>query len=247
MKCVILAAGISKRLRPLTATTPKCLLKIGSKTLLQRLVENAMKAGCTDFCVVTGFKATKIRQFLSTRFPKRSFLEIQNERFSSTNNMYSLSLAKEFVGGSSFLLLDCDIVFGGDLLPYFNGFERYYNRLAVRVRGPHDEEEIKVKINRWDQILRIGKDVPLRETYGESIGIGLFSSTAVLKLFRIIEERIKAGPGKREFYEAAFQQLIDLGTRLWAVDVSDFPSAEIDTHEDLERARQKILPGIEHA
>lgn len=247
MKCVILAAGISKRLRPLTATTPKCLLNIGSKTLLQRLVENALKAGCTEFCVVTGFKATKIRNLLRSRFPKRSFLEIQNERFASTNNMYSLSLAKEFVGRSAFLLLDSDIVFSGELLPYFNGFERYYNRLAVRVRGLHDEEEVKVKINRWDQILQIGKEVSLRETYGESIGIGLFSSTAVLRLFRIIEQRIKAGPGKREFYEAAFQQLIDLGTRLWAVDISDFPCAEIDTHEDLDHARRKILPAIEHA
>ncbi len=247
MKCVILAAGISKRLRPITEATPKCLIKIGEKSLLQRIVEHAAAAGCTEFCIVTGFKAIKVRNFLKKVFPKRAFVQIQNERFSTTNNLYSLSLTRHFVGGSPFLLMDSDILFAAGLLPYFNTFSRYYNRLAVRVKGLHNEEEIRVKINRWSQILRIGKDVPLRETYGESIGIGLFSSSAASKLFRIIDERINAGPGRREFYEAAFQQLIDLGTRLWAIDISDFPSAEIDTHEDLAHARTSVLPAIEHA
>ena len=36
MKAVILAAGIASRLRPLTDTTPKCLLKIGERCLLER-------------------------------------------------------------------------------------------------------------------------------------------------------------------------------------------------------------------
>ena len=61
---VILAAGMAKRLRPLTDTKPKCLLEVGGKTLLQRTVEAMVSAGISEFLVVTGYRASMIRDFL---------------------------------------------------------------------------------------------------------------------------------------------------------------------------------------
>ena len=52
---VILAAGMAKRLRPLTDTKPKCLLKVGERTLLERTVDAMAAAGITEFVVVTGY------------------------------------------------------------------------------------------------------------------------------------------------------------------------------------------------
>ena len=63
---VILAAGMAKRLRPLTDTQPKCLLTVGSRTLLQRTVEAMASTGITEFVVVTGYRAEMIRSFLSS-------------------------------------------------------------------------------------------------------------------------------------------------------------------------------------
>jgi len=45
MKAVILAAGIASRLRPLTDTTPKCLLKVGERCLLQRAFDALLQNG----------------------------------------------------------------------------------------------------------------------------------------------------------------------------------------------------------
>ena len=53
---VILAAGMAKRLRPLTDACPKCLLKIGERTLLQRTVDAMMGAGINELVVVTGYR-----------------------------------------------------------------------------------------------------------------------------------------------------------------------------------------------
>ena len=53
MQAIILAAGVSKRLRPLTDTTPKCLLKIGNENLLERTVENVLANNINDFIFVT--------------------------------------------------------------------------------------------------------------------------------------------------------------------------------------------------
>ena len=61
---VILAAGMAKRLRPLTDTKPKCLLKVGERTLLERTVDAMRQAGITEFLVVTGYRGEMIRDFL---------------------------------------------------------------------------------------------------------------------------------------------------------------------------------------
>ena len=55
MKAVILAAGIASRLRPLTDTTPKCLLKVGERCLLQRAFDALLQNGFREFVIVTGY------------------------------------------------------------------------------------------------------------------------------------------------------------------------------------------------
>ena len=45
---------MAKRLRPLTDACPKCLLKIGERTLLQRTVDAMIAAGINELVVVTG-------------------------------------------------------------------------------------------------------------------------------------------------------------------------------------------------
>ena len=61
---VILAAGMAKRLRPLTDTKPKCLLEVGGITLLERTVRAMQQAGISEFVVVTGYLEEMIRTFL---------------------------------------------------------------------------------------------------------------------------------------------------------------------------------------
>ena len=61
---VILAAGMAKRLRPLTDTKPKCLLKVGERTLLERTIDAMRQAGIQEFLVVTGYRGEMSRSFL---------------------------------------------------------------------------------------------------------------------------------------------------------------------------------------
>ena len=52
---VILAAGMAKRLRPLTDNSPKCLLRVGERSLLQRTVDALIAGGIDELVVVTGY------------------------------------------------------------------------------------------------------------------------------------------------------------------------------------------------
>ena len=65
---VILAAGMAKRLRPLTDTKPKCLLKVGERTLLERTVDAMVATGINELVVVTGYKAQMLRDFLTNTY-----------------------------------------------------------------------------------------------------------------------------------------------------------------------------------
>jgi choline kinase len=245
-KCIILAAGSSTRLRPWTDSIPKCLLEVGGKAILERTIENVLAAGVQDIALVVGYRSTMIREFVQQRFPSCKIRFILNPNYAQTNNAYSLLLARRFLEDNHekvmcpCLLLDSDILFSPNVLPYLMRDESK-NKIAVRVQGDHNEEEIRVTVNARGTLVLIGKHIPLEETYGESIGIEMFSADAAAQLFAILMKRVRNGMGRTEYYEASFQEMIDHGTELTSVDVSIFPSIEIDTIEDLECARQMTL------
>jgi len=242
-QCIILAAGASTRLHPLTNAMPKCLLKIGSKTLLEQTIENVLAVGIKKIAIVVGYRAEMIREFSKRRFPQQKIRFILNLDYANTNNTYSLLLARQFLEDRNkklkhkLLLLDSDILFSCKLLPYLLSVEAK-NKIAVRILGDHNEEEIQVGINPDGNINFIGKKPTINKAYGESIGIELFSAEAAARLFAILKRRVREGIGRSEFYEASFQEMIDKGAVLKAVDVSAFPAIEIDTLEDLELAKQ---------
>ena len=87
---VILAAGMARRLRPLTDTRPKCLLTVGERTLLQRTVDAMTGAGIDELVVVTGYRGEMLRSFLSEHYPSLLIHFIDNadyEHITSKKNL----------------------------------------------------------------------------------------------------------------------------------------------------------------
>jgi len=248
VRCIILAAGTATRMRPLTNNLPKCLLTVGGKPILQRAIEQVAAVGIEQIGLVIGFHADAIRDFVKKQFPSLRIRLIVNPKYESTNNAFSLLMAREFFNAASredgplhdLLLMDADIVFSPHLLPFLLG-EGSPNRIAVRVAGPHDDEEVRVSVDASGHVMTIGKSTPLADAYGESIGIEFCSSAAARRLFETVERRVRSGEGRHEFYEASFQALIDQGIRFKAVDVSSFPAMEIDTAEDLRAAEAFVM------
>ena len=91
MNSLILAAGTGTRLRPITNDIPKCLVKIGNKSLLDWQLENLKKAGIKNINIVTGYKQDKIIKDREIKFNKIYF----NKSYNSTNMVKSLLLAKD--------------------------------------------------------------------------------------------------------------------------------------------------------
>lgn len=238
MQAIILAAGMSKRLRPLTDTTPKCLLKIGESNTLELTIKNLLKNGITEFIMVTGYRENMIKEFIINKFPNLNIKYLTNSDYENNNNSYSLWMTKDYITGDS-ILLDSDILFDYRIISKLLHFE-HINSLAVNRNHKLGDEEIKVIVDSTDKILHIGKELDPLACFGESIGIERFSLPFFQSLGLILERKIVHENNVNEFYEKSFQELYDSGNAMHAIDVSEYKSMEIDFPEDLERAQKEI-------
>ncbi len=239
MKGVILAAGIASRLRPLTDTVPKCLLDVGGKTILGRALEGLSANGIAEIVIVTGYRERQIRDFVETRYPHLGVEFLWNEHFASTNNIYSLWMTRNAFRDTEMLLMDSDIVFDPPVIGLLTG-SGYANCLAIVSGVALGDEEIKIRVDETGAIAEIGKEVPRVKALGESIGIEKFGAVFLEHLFRVLDRMIRQEGKVNLFYEAAFQEVIDGGHRLFPVDVGALHCLEIDTVEDLDRARALV-------
>ena len=240
MKTIILAAGISARLRPLTNSTPKCLLKIGGKTILERTIDNLLVYNLDDIILVTGYFQEQIIDFMAKNYPQLNPVYIYNDRYAETNNIYSLWMTKDHVLSHDMLLLDSDILFDKKILGLLLN-SGYKNCLALRSDHQLGEEEIKVRLNSDKSIAEISKTVNLKHAIGESIGIEKFSADFSKELFEILDKMIVKENQVNIFYETAFQDAIDQGFKIHAVDIGALKCIELDFADDIEKANREVI------
>ena len=226
---VILAAGMAKRLRPLTDTRPKCLLEVAGRTLLERTVDAMRQAGISEFVVVTGYRADMIREFLNVQCSMFNVQCLHNADYAHNNNIYSLWMAGQVVRGREFLLMDSDILC--DPAAVVRIAQEPVSALAVN-RHELGEEEMKVVVDSECRITEISKTCSPQQAMGESVGIEHISADYSEALFRELDQMILQEGLVDIFYERAFERLIPQGHTFRVVDTTDYFSYELDTPED---------------
>jgi choline kinase len=230
---VILAAGMAKRLRPLTDKKPKCLLEVGGKTLLQRTVDAMISAGIKEFVVVTGYRENMIREFLTARYPQYTINFIDNPDYEHNNNIFSLWLTMEKLHGTEVLLMDSDILCDPEAV-------RRVARKTVPALAmqQHElgEEEMKIVVDAEGRITEISKTCSPKDAIGESVGIEKMTEEYTEAIYQELRKMILDEGLIDIFYERAFERLIPQGHTFEVVDTTDLFSYELDTPEDLEKA-----------
>lgn len=235
---VILAAGMAKRLRPLTDTKPKCLLEVAGRTLLERTVDAMHQAGITEFVVVTGYRADQIRDFLTNHYPQFTIHFLHNADYEHNNNIYSLWMSGKVVRDKEFLLMDSDILC--DPAAVVRIAAEQESALAVNCHEM-GEEEMKVVVDAKCRITEISKTCRPEDAMGESVGIEHVTADYSEALFRELDQMITNEGLVDIFYERAFERLIPQGHTFRVVDTTSYFSYELDTPEDFERAQQ-LMP-----
>jgi choline kinase len=237
MKAVILAAGVSRRLRPLTSSRPKCLLPVGHHTILDHQMRALKSVGIREACLVLGYRREQILEHLAAQHPDVRITPVINQDFFDTNTAHSMWLARGFMACGDVVCLNGDVLFEPRLLRRVVE-AAHQGSLAVESKRC-GEEEVKVTCDDGHRIVRIGKRLPVAEARGEFIGVARLRGKFLEQFVRALDLLVASG-NTDAYFESAMDQMLD-DVPGHAVDVTDLPSIEIDFLEDYERACKEVI------
>ena len=239
MTAIILAAGVGKRLHAASGGRPKCLIEIGGKSLLRRLLESLAVCGVGDAVVVTGFGEAAVRAAVAE---PPSGLRVQtafNARFEE-GAILSLATANAWLD-RPVLVMDADVLCPTAMIrilvdsPHANCF-----LLDGSAESTGEEQMLLVRDGWVRNIVRGG--APGYDLAGESIGFLKLDAEAARLLRDLIAARIAAGRTGIEHEEVYPDLLARVQVGFERAD--GMPWTEIDFPEDVTHAAREVLPRI---
>lgn len=237
---IILAGGTSRRLNGLTENTPKCLLDVGGQTMLGRQLEQMQKLGFKKIYIAVGFCKDKIIHYCHTKFAhiKVNFVDITN--WYETNNAKGLEQVLKKIQTNfdqdDIFVANADVVCYEGLIKEIINSSQCENLLGYQRKRELPEEDMKVLVDENNNVKAIGKT--LDNANAEFTGMAKFSISSVPVLLKYLD---MCKP--MDWFERAIQIWIQNEELmpLQGVDVTHYPSIEIDFIEDLELAND-IFP-----
>lgn len=234
MKGIIISAGQGRRLLPLTADLPKCLLSVGGRTVIEWQLRTLAAAGVDRVVVVVGFGADAVERHLAdVRPPGMSLRTLFNELYDRTDNIVSCAAASAEMQ-EDFLLLNGDTLVEPEIVTRLSTSRKAPVAMAVAHKDEYDADDMKVGCA-GTRVTRVGKDLPAGEIDGEAIGISLFRGRGPGIFVEAVEDVLREPEGSRRWYLSAVNRLAGRGL-VRAVAVNSSRWAEIDYVHDLPRA-----------
>jgi len=239
MKALLLAAGMSKRLRPLTNEIPKTLLKINGETIVDLIIQSLKRNNVKDFIIVTGHGENHLRNHIERTYPELNVVFVFNNDYNKKENIFSVFLALEHLSeNDDLLIVNSDVVFSKKIIDeFFNEMDG--NQLLVDYEKKLGSEEMKVIFDEQGNLKQINKKLDPLKSNGEYIGIAKIDKETISVFKQTTKEMIEQGVN--DYYEQIIQIMADNGTEIKGHNIRDNLWVEVDTLQDLEYARRIVL------
>jgi choline kinase len=220
----------------LTDFIPKCLIEINGRPILERLIDNLCDNGFMRLVIVVGYMDHCIRRFVNEYAGDLTIEFITNPLYQTTNNIYSLWLARNKIR-ESFLLVESDLVFESSQLEGL----LYPNKIAIsRMQPWMNGTTITIDSLNRVQAFGMGGNGYTEITRYKTVNIYSLSDSTWRKVVERLELHISSGK-VNEYYEVVFKEMIADGSL--SMDGVFFDPErwyEIDTPADLANA-ERIL------
>ncbi len=244
MKAIILAAGIGNRLGSLSENKPKSLLEFDGKSLLKRHIDILLANQINELTIVTGYKSEMIMSHLQDSDISINY--IYNERYTE-GSIISLNCAQEILFSEpEFILMDADVLYDQEMIRRLVKTEIQNCLLLDRDFIPGDEP-VKICVDKNGQINEFRKKVAANlefQVQGESVGFFKFNKLIGASLLGRINDYLSKGENETPYEEAIRDLLLTYPEQFGYEDVTGVPWIEIDFPEDINRAKNDILPKL---
>lgn len=245
MQAIILAAGMGKRLKKLTQNNTKCMVKVNGVTLIERMLRQIDAQRLSRIVIVVGFEGQKLIEYIGTLNIKTPIIFIENPVYDKTNNIFSLSLAKDWLCKEDTLLFESDLIFEDsvldlliddprDTLALVDKYESWMDGTCVKITDSDDIESfVPGSKFRFEEIKDYYKTVNLYKFSRE------FSRTHYVPFLEAYQKAL----GQNEYYEQVLMVITMLdapGIKAKRLDGQKW--YEIDDLQDLDIAESIFTP-----
>lgn len=245
MQAIILAAGMGKRLKSLTANNTKCMVKVNGVTLIERMLRQLDKMKLRRIVIVVGYQGQKLIDFISTLDVETPIEYIDNPIYDKTNNIYSLALARGALVADDTLLLESDLIFADGTLEAL--VSDPYPTLALVDRYESWMDGTVVTLNEDNSIRKFipGKqfrfeDIP---NYYKTVNIYKFSRRFSKDIYVPFLTAYSSALGDNEYYEQVLRVIAMLDhPEIRAKCMDGRVWYEIDDIQDLDIAESMFAP-----
>lgn len=246
MQAIILAAGMGRRLGEYTRDNTKCMLPVNGERLIDRVLGQLSQLGLSRVVIVVGYKGQNLIDYIGHRYDDCLKIEyVNNPVYDKTNNIYSLSLAKDKLQEDDTLLIESDLIFDDSLFrmildnPYPNlalvdKYETWMDGTMVRIDEDNNivnfipKKAFKYKdvdgyyktvnIYKFSREFSQNKYVPFLEAYSKALGNNEYYEQVLRVITLIDNAELKALPitNGAKWYEIDDVQDLDIAETLFA-------------------------------
>ena len=218
-RAVFIAAGFGTRLVPVTLNTPKPLVRVNGKRIIDGLIDACLEAGINEIFIVRGYLAEQFDQLLY-KYPMIKFLE--NPVYNEANNISSSMCARYMLSNA--------YVFEADLLIRNPKIIRKYHYASDFLAIPKERTD--------DWCFTVKNGVITEEKVGgldcwQMVGISYWNEADGHKLSHHIKEAYEMPGGKERYWEQVPLVVFKDQYRVEVLECSDEDIVEIDTYREL--------------
>lgn len=220
-KAIFMAAGFGSRMVPVTLNTPKPLIQVHGKKIIETLLDAVLDAGITDITIVRGYLGEQF-DLLKKKYPMIKFVE--NPIYNEANNISSAFLVKDMLANA--------YVLESDLLLYNKELIRKYE-YTTNYLGMYTE-----RTDDWCFETKKGFITKVRvggENVHHMFGISYWTKEDAAKMETDIEKVFRSPGGKERYWdEVALRECIH-NYKVWVREVDAGEIIEIDTYNELKQ------------
>ena len=241
MRAIVLSAGQGKRLLPLTASRPKCLLDVSDdQSVLDFQLGSLARCGIKHTTVLVGFGAEYVEHSIAeSRFGEMEVTTLYNPFYAITDNLATCWIARVAMT-DDFILLNGDTLFEDDLLRRVLDAPREPIAVTIDRKPEYDADDMKVTLDTDGRLIAIGKQLPLLTLDGESIGLLRFQGTGVQTYRDALDLAMRQPESLRNWYLSVVNELAQK-IAVQTISIEDLWWSEIDSPEDLDAVRGHFL------
>ena len=249
MQAIILAAGMGRRLGELTKDQTKCMVPVNGVRLIDRVLGQLTKLPLQRVIIVVGYKGQELREYITTQYGQQLTANCQlqfaeNPIYDKTNNIYSLSLVKEYLQEDDTLLIESDLILSDRLfemllenpcpnLALVAKYETWMDGTMVRIdadnnivnfisKDAFDYNDVSsyyktVNIYKFSRQFLKEKYVPFLDAYTKAVGLNEYYENVLRIISLLSGHELKALPiGHEKWYEIDDKQDLDIAEALFA-------------------------------